>query len=173
TLLVRKGGIDEGPEGFQPEHSDFWLFPTNFHQSETSLNKEGKSLLAVPEIKQRLAPPPPGQILLQDFAQVKEVIRLEEETVLPALSSLQILSAETLSNRFHYRKPGLWIMIVRVYRNEEPIIIPDSPHVAGCRSWVDLPSTIRCSLHQPVLSDEIFHSHFQIIKKHLCPPHIS
>ena len=31
TILLRKGGIAEGPGGFRPEHSEFWLLPTWFH----------------------------------------------------------------------------------------------------------------------------------------------
>ena len=31
-VVLRKGGIAEGREGFQVEHEKFWLFPTRFHQ---------------------------------------------------------------------------------------------------------------------------------------------
>ena len=31
-LIFRKGGLDEGPGGFEIRHSRFWLFPTQFHQ---------------------------------------------------------------------------------------------------------------------------------------------
>ena len=37
TLIVRKGGIREGPGGFSPEHQAFWLYPTYVHQAQQGL----------------------------------------------------------------------------------------------------------------------------------------
>ena len=37
SLIVRKGGIAEGPRGFAPEHDVFWLYPTQVHQAEQGL----------------------------------------------------------------------------------------------------------------------------------------
>ena len=34
TLIVRKGGIREGPGGFSPDHPAFWLYPTYVHQAQ-------------------------------------------------------------------------------------------------------------------------------------------
>ena len=31
-VILRKGGIAEGRDGFRAEHERFWLFPTRFHQ---------------------------------------------------------------------------------------------------------------------------------------------
>src|SRR5208282_1791713 len=36
-LIFRKGGLREGPGGFQPEHPEFLLFPTLFHQQRQSV----------------------------------------------------------------------------------------------------------------------------------------
>ncbi len=33
TILLRKGGIAEGPGGFRAEHDAFWLLPTYFHEA--------------------------------------------------------------------------------------------------------------------------------------------
>src|SRR5690349_18365047 len=37
SLIVRKGGIAEGPRGFAPEHAAFWLYPTHVHEAEQGL----------------------------------------------------------------------------------------------------------------------------------------
>src|SRR5690242_14612220 len=37
SLILRKGGIAEGPEGFAPEHTSFWLYPTHVHEAEQGL----------------------------------------------------------------------------------------------------------------------------------------
>src|SRR4051794_5706629 len=37
SLILRKGGIAEGPAGFVPEHEVFWLYPTRVHQAQQGL----------------------------------------------------------------------------------------------------------------------------------------
>ena len=32
SVILRKGGIHEGRDGFRVDHREFWLFPTRFHQ---------------------------------------------------------------------------------------------------------------------------------------------
>ncbi len=39
-LVLRKGGIAEGPGGFSPEHESFWLFPTHLHEHQQGLKDE-------------------------------------------------------------------------------------------------------------------------------------
>ena len=34
VVIMRKGGIDEGENGFEIKHKQFWLFPTQFHQQK-------------------------------------------------------------------------------------------------------------------------------------------
>src|SRR5256885_14567400 len=36
-VILRKGGISEGPGGFQVEHPQFLLFPTLYHQQRESV----------------------------------------------------------------------------------------------------------------------------------------
>ena len=45
SLLLRKGGIAEGRGGFRMEHDEFWLFPTQFHQSPEQLTPGTSDLL--------------------------------------------------------------------------------------------------------------------------------
>src|SRR5688572_12023215 len=37
SLIIRKGGIAEGREGFRFKHSEFLLFPTLFHEQAAKL----------------------------------------------------------------------------------------------------------------------------------------
>src|SRR3954468_11954512 len=41
TILVRKGGIAEGREGFGFRHNEFFLFPTFFHEQVLKVRKPG------------------------------------------------------------------------------------------------------------------------------------
>ena len=55
--------------------------------------------------------------------------------------------------RFHYRRPGLFVLPVRIYRRAEPIALAESPHFAGCRTWVDLERDIDTAGLEPVAGD--------------------
>ena len=150
SVILRKGGIEEGPGGFRVEHRKFWLFPTQFHQNPDDLVPDARDLLPAAEA----TAPQPGTIRLSLFATVEDVIRLPVESQLSLLAGLTVLSDRTIEKRFHYGSPGLFVLPVRVWRAEEPIVMPDSPHFAGCRSWVELPRDLPTENLHPVLTDE-------------------
>ncbi len=150
SLILRKGGIHEGRDGFRVEHREFWLFPTEFHQQPGVLAPEAQSSLDEWRATETAA----GMLVLRNYAVVEEVIELREETLLPRLHGLHIWSEQTLHDRFHYRTPGLFALLVRVHRRVEPLRVPQSPHFAGCRSWVDFPADLGTNGLTPVLSDE-------------------
>lgn len=152
TVLLRKGGVEEGPDGFRPVHDQFWLLPTRFHQSADDLSSAGAELLKAVEEAQ----PPVGTIRIDLYACVTNVTLIEKESDLTAAADLHILSPETVRDRFHYRTPGLWLLTVRVLRLAEPFELTESPHIAGCRSWVDLRNKLPTAGLEPVLSDKEF-----------------
>src|SRR6187397_2303829 len=86
SLLVRKGGIAEGSGGFRMEHEEFWLFPTQFHQSPDQLSSDGAELLGR---VQKLAPPP-GQLLIDCYAVVKSVAFVQDEARLTDLDGWHV-----------------------------------------------------------------------------------
>lgn len=46
--------------------------------------------------------------------------------------------------------------MVRVFRLEEPVIIPARPSYAGCKSWVHLTEEVSVERIHPVLAEEEF-----------------
>ena len=153
SLLLRTGGIHEGPGGFAVEHAEFWLYPTQFHQTADDFRPAAASLLA----RTAVADPPPGLVRIELYAIVDQVLHLADESRLAALCELQILNKPTLSRRFHYRHPGLFVLPVRIYRLERPIELSESPHVAGCRTWVDLERDLPTGELSPVLPEAVHH----------------
>ena len=142
SLIVRKGGIAEGPRGFAPEHDIFWLYPTFVHQSEQGL----RTTAAVPRLT-----PPSETVALGTLAVVDSIAFVEHEDTLAALFELHVWTEETLLRRFHYRQPGLWVLGVRVFRRSDPHWLEVSAEHAGCKTWVSLdppPATDGCA---PVL----------------------
>ena len=163
SIILRKGGIHEGPAGFQIEHPEFWLFATRFHQNPEELTDEARPFL------DQISPPEPGVAKLPAYACVEEVLRLTDERQLPSLAGLHILSEHTVSERFHYRSPGLFVLRTRIFVPETPLRIPDSPHFAGCRTWVDLPEDLATNGLTPVLSDSAFAELGDVVQRRFAP----
>src|SRR5688572_9849490 len=82
SLLVRKGGIAEGAGGFRMEHDEFWLYPTQFHQSPDQLTPDGAELLS----RAQSSAPPAGRLLIDCYAVVKAVAFVEDEGRLAELA---------------------------------------------------------------------------------------
>lgn len=147
TLLLRKGGIDEGTGGFRPEHPWFWLYPTAVHQAQQGLK---------PPYAHGPEPSDPDHVPLQWLANVVQVERLDDLATVDRLDALHAWTSETIHARFQYRQPGLWLMLVRVYTLPEPFRLPVTADHAGCRSWVPLPPSVRTQGALPVLDDARF-----------------
>lgn len=130
SLILRKGGIHEESGLFRPDHDRFWLYPTRFHES----HQRG--------LKPDIAPPPDatptGTVALTALAVVHAVYHLETLDAALALDPLHCWTAETVAQRFHYRKPGLFALAVRVRTLPEPWVIAETEHYAGCKTWVPL-----------------------------------
>lgn len=152
TLIIRKGGIDEGREGFRVAHHEFWLFPTYHHEAAAGLAQDASPILDRAQAQQR----PPGTLRLEHYAVVTDVFHVLDQERLTRLAGQHVWSPRTVEERFSYRKPGLFVLAVRVYVREEPYLIPDSPHFAGCRSWVDLPLELSTDRLSPALCDAEF-----------------
>lgn len=151
SLILRKGGIHEGREGFRVEHREFWLFPTGFHQQRDEILPDAWPLL---DDLQSRGEPRGHELDL--YAVVEDVQQVLDRAALARLSGRHVWSESTVEQRFHYRSPGLFVLTVRVYRRLTPFEIADSPHFAGCKSWVDLPAALPTSGLQPVLDDATF-----------------
>ncbi|MFV0445539.1 MAG: DUF1802 family protein [Planctomycetaceae bacterium] len=152
TILFRKGGIAEGPAGFQIQHPVFWLLPTRFHQSPDEFQPGDAELLRSP----LAAAPPAGQLAISLFARCERVVEVSSETQLNPLLSQQVLAAATVHERFHYRRPGLFVLLLRVYSTPTPMLVADDPAYAGCHSWVNLTRPLSTAGLSAVLTDDQF-----------------
>jgi hypothetical protein len=152
TVLLRSGGLADRPGGFTLEHREFWLFATRFHQSPEELSDDAAALWEALAASQ----PPAGMIRLPLYAVVESSFELSDEWKLAHLPGLHVLAPQTVHDRFHYRQPGLTVLLVRAYRPPQPIDLPDSPHFAGCHSWVELPADLPTDGLQPVLAADAF-----------------
>jgi hypothetical protein len=153
SLILRKGGIAEDGGKFQVEHTRFWLWPTYTHQQAAGIKREALPLLEQAEADR----PPRGQVRLSHFAEVKGIYHVHDLVPALMIAHLHLSSEETVRARFAYRRPGLYVLPVRVYRAAQAIEMPDLPAYAGCRTWVDLVQPLPTEGAAPVLSDDAFH----------------
>ncbi len=156
SLILRKGGIHEGREGFRVQHDEFWLFPTGFHQQADDVVADARPLLEQVQATEQAQVNEASRISLDLYAVVSDVHYVADLATLRRLSGHHIWSNKTVDQRFHYRSPGLFVLTVRIYRRATLIELEVTPHMSGCKSWVDLPSTISTGELRPVIEDEAF-----------------
>ena len=160
TLLIRKGGIEEIKPGFQVTHRDFWLFPTYVHQKAADLVPSVHAEFA----EVQAAQPAPGRLQIQLYATVEDVVQVMKLDRLRALEGQHILSWGCLESRFNYRRPGVHVMTLRVYRRPEMVPLESTPEYDGCVSWVDLDRSLGTEGCVPVLPDAEFRARLAAIR---------
>jgi hypothetical protein len=152
VLILRKGGIAEDAGTFRVEHDRFWLYPTWVHQQS-----EGITAGALPLWEQTQASrPPQGRLRLSHFAEVVRIHEVRELVQVERLAGRHCWSVEAVRTKFLYRRPGFWVLAVRVWRMAQPHDILEREAYAGCRSWVELEEGLSTECAAPVLSDEAF-----------------
>jgi len=160
-LLLRKGGIAEGPGGFRPEHPRFWLFPTAFHTDPAKL----KSSVSIAH------PSPTEPQTVRYFAEVQETRWLDEPESLKRLDSYHLWADEELAKRWTWgTQPGLHALIVRVFQLAQPFPVPFDPEHQGCKSWITLATSPSTADLQPVIDTATFSSQYQAILQALPTP---
>lgn len=151
SVLLRKGGIRE--PRLTVEHRAFWLLPTYFHAREPGrerdLAADARALL--PEVL--ASAPPAGSLRIDLFAEVDAAYHVRERERLHALAGAHGLAPALAGERFDYREPGLWVLVLRTYRLSQPILLPDRPGYAGCVSWVHLDEALAGEA-SPALTDD-------------------
>lgn len=166
VLAVRKGGIHEQGGGFfRPEHNRFLLMPTYLHQDPIRLQQA-----FVADHAQVKTDPAPGSHHLSLWAEVATIWRVTDLTLVQSLGPELLWSTDELAARFTYRdEPFLYVMALRVMRLPTPVVIPDVPAYAGCRSWIPLQQPVSLAGSMPVVSTGRFEIRLERINAVLTP----
>ena len=139
SLILRKGGIAEEGGVFRPEHSEFLLYPTYFHEHRAGVKPEFLPLLEAADA----AKPPSGTVRFNDFVRVESVAHVTDLDTALALDPLHAWTPDVVKQRFHYRAPGLFVLTVRAFRLARPVEVVERPEYAGCKTWVHLVEPVR------------------------------
>jgi hypothetical protein len=158
SIILRKGGIAEGREGFQFKHPEFYLFPTLFHEQAGRIR---------PEFIGDWTAPPEGADKERVTISIELLARIEFHKILTdwsplvRMESFHIWTEDELRQRFAWSKnpdddPGISLACIRVYRLAEPWVFSNERSFGGCRSWIELPERAEAPEMTPVLDDEQF-----------------
>ncbi len=160
-LLLRKGGIHEDGKDFRVVHPEFLLYPTYEHQREDLL-KPGHQ----PALQQLLSDTPrTDSITFTHWARAEEIIEVEEQERVDDLSSFHIWTDEYAQSRLRWKPMlPLSILLLRVYRLEQPVTVPYIKEYGGCTSWVEILPRIDLGQLEPVLDDVEFQRQVDAIK---------
>lgn len=136
AILLRKGGIHEGRQGFSFAHERFFLFPTRFHALADHV-REGE-VNVMPEWQ-------PGDVIrITHHAEAVWAITLTDWQAVAALEPLHIYSEQTVRDRFDWEGKGMasgsiHLALVRICELATPWEFPYEAKYGGCRSWINLP----------------------------------
>ena len=145
SLIFRKGGIAEGPKGFQFQHRCFFLFPTYFHEhvERTRLSRER-------DVTSR-----DDCVAISVFVEVEFTALLRDLKAIQMLEPFHVLKPNVLEERFHYdQEKGLHVAFLRAFGVSPVWELALHPSYRGCRSWVSLPDAPADLHKEPVLSDQ-------------------
>jgi len=152
-LILRKGGISEGRNGFQVEHPQFLLFPTLFHQQRESVTAEAQA--RYDQMAAHFAPP--EVVRVEFIAEAVAWRRLDSLSTAESLRGQHCWRDEVIEQRFDWgRAKNIFAIAVRVHRLPLPVELPMSPAYGGCKSWVELEKDISTAGAQPVLEQPAF-----------------
>ena len=160
-LLLRKGGIHEDGKDFRVLYPEFLMYPTFEHQQAELVKEEYHG-----ELRQVISEAEgDGSITFGHWARVEEAIEASDQAAVDRLEPYHIWTADYAQKRLHWKpRHPLAILLVRLYRLEEPYTVPFSSSFGGCKSWVELSEPVRLGEVTPVMNDDEFHARVREVK---------
>jgi hypothetical protein len=131
TILIRKGGIADPKFGV--EASQFYLYPTFFHQGESD---------ARPSVS------------IGHWCEVVRTWSVRDLDLIYRLEPFVVMPRSTLETRYRFRPDqALHIIGVRTHALPSSVQVAFRPEYAGCLSWISLEDEIAVDGSRPVLAE--------------------
>ncbi len=161
-VLLRKGGIHEGREGFSFRHERFFLFPTRFHAQLERVRVVGAVPVAGGEWVVG------DEVPVRFWCEAAWARTLKSWQVVQQLEPFHIWNEELVRERFDCGDvQQIHCALVRVFGLPEPWMVPYARKHGGCRTWIELPEppgNRRLEL-RPVIPDAQFSEWQEEIEK--------
>ena len=131
VILIRKGGIADPHFGLEADR--FYLFPTNFHESDGGHE--------------------PSAVQITTWAEAVRTWQVRDLETLHRLEPLVVMDRATLDTRYRFRPDqAINVIAVRAFRLPRPVRIELRDAYEGCRSWVSIEDEISIDGSSPVLT---------------------
>lgn len=153
-VLLRKGGIVEETREFRLESPSFWLYPTYEHQKADLLKEE-----AQPSLAETLEGwhPQLDRTNIVCFAEAAADIEVTSQEQLDRIRDYHIWTDSFAEERLKWkRQKPLHVLLLRVYKLDEPVSVPILDSYSGCKSWIRIEGEFIPGTMKPVLDDARF-----------------
>ena len=163
VLLLRKGGIMEYRQGFDVKHYNFLLYPTFEHQSKESIQVDYADKL---DIVSKDRPKSDEKNQITAYARTVLVKHVTDSSLLKSLQKYHIWSDRYVSVRMNYNpKRPMSIILLRVYKLDNPIEVDVKSEWLGCKSWISVDSHL-CQLKSLNLLEQQGQRHIEDQSNH-------
>ncbi len=161
VLLLRKGGIHEDGKDFRVIHREFLFYPTYLHQKEDLLQPSHQ-----PALRKLLEQPQSGdKVTFTYWAKAEEVLEISDQEKVDDLEPHYIWTTAYAQSRLHWKPMlPLSVLLLRVYKLEQPVTVSYLPEYGGCTSWVEVLSDVNLGKMEPALDDAEFQRRVDDIK---------
>lgn len=164
-LLLRKGGIREQGGSFIVEQSRFWLYPTFEHQKPHLLKPAYAD-----QVVEVASGWHPETVTIPAWAEITHTFQVSEADIVLSLLPFQIWTEAFLTERLKWKpRTPLSVLLLRVYRLAQPHAIPYDSAYGGCKSWIELTSSLSSVPAIPALSEAVYLQQVQAISQTLSP----
>lgn len=163
VIVLRKGGIAEETKEFRLESPKFYLFPSFEHQRQNLVIPEVAGTVEETQAEAALTP---GYVTVTSFAEVADDLEVTDAETLKRLEGLHIWTEDYAEERLKWKTKPLHVLVLRVYRLDEPQRIPLLEKYGGCKSWIQL-QDLNGSSMTPVLNDEQFRQQSEAVRNRI------
>ena len=164
--IWRKGGIETA---FEIEQKKFVLFPTTTHQNTEKVKQE---FWVLPAEKSSLNKD--NQIKVKHWAEIEDSVEIESFEQLLRISNQLINTNEHLFSSWNLNPEHKGkVLLLRVYKLSNPILVPYSQEYSSCKSWIELKIDIPKIGSTPVMLFKEFNSKARLIKALIAESQIS
>jgi len=130
--IWRKDGIES--KEFNIEHNQFVLFPAGTHQALEKIKNQWWSLHS-----EKPTPNKDNQVKIKYWAEVEEVLEVKTLEALLRISNELINTNEHLVSSWNLSSNHKGkILLLRVYKLSDPILVPYLQDYSSCKSWIEL-----------------------------------
>jgi hypothetical protein len=136
TVILRKGGIHEGRDGFSFAHDRFFLFPTRYHVQPDQVREGAPE--ALPEWKE-------GDLVrIRHLVHIPTALTLTDWQSVETLEPFHIYTPQTVRERFDWEGRGMssgsiHVALAEVWQLAQAWEFCYEKRMGGCRSWIELP----------------------------------